>query len=113
MANHTITVNADFVIAALEERVRVCESRGWWSEAAESLWSQVVELVEQCGLGENTTSPSEFVDNYCFNGDFISKEDWVEQNREDCDEQEANEKWQKYCEDECLLHNEDFACRQF
>ena len=103
-----IQVCSDFVIAALEERMKVCEERGWVSEAAEALWQQALDMVEACGIGENCTSPSYFVDNYCINGEFYSKEEWMTQNNTDEDEE-----WRQFCEDECILYNEDFACRQF
>ena len=47
-------------------------------DASVALWEQALQLVEERGLGENVTSPSIYVDNYLINGEFVSKEDNIE-----------------------------------
>lgn len=132
MNNRTITVSVDFVVDALEARFQDVKDL-WSNEASRSLWEQALELVEECGLGDNITSPSSFVDNYLVNGEFVSKEsdeaDWLEStswdiDREalvDCSDDEIREHldsmlgeyWQEYCQDNALIYNDEYACLSF
>ena len=81
--NNTFNVSIDFIIGALQERYDNV-SELWGGDAAHELWEQALSMVSECGIGDNVTSPSYFVDNYLINGEFVSKEDdknyWL-----DCD----------------------------
>ena len=84
-------------------------------------------MVEECGIGDNVTSPSIFVDNYLINGEFVSKEDdlqmWLDCEYDDlsdddkecyeCEEEYIEQKWQEYCSENALLYNDDYACLSF
>ena len=109
-----IEVPYEFVEDALCNRFDICRERGWVSDAAEALWEQALELVEFCGLGSNCTSASLFVDNYCINGEFYSKDEWLEQNYPDEESEDVRQHlWEKFCEYECVLYNDEYACRKF
>lgn len=132
MNNRTIAVSVDFVIDALESRYQEVWDL-WSNEASRSLWVQALELVEECGLGDNITSPSLYVDNYLVNGEFVSKESdveyWLENTSWDIDrealvdysddeirehlESVLDEYWQEYCQDNALIYNEEYACLSF
>ena len=99
----------------------------WGSEASHQLWEQALNMVEECGIGDNVTSPSIFVDNYLINGEFVSKEDdlqyWIdcecgdlsEDDKEcyECEEEYIEQKWQEYCSENAMLYNDDYACLSF
>ena len=71
MNNQTFNVSVDFIIDALQARYD--EVKEWGGDAAHDLWQQALDVVEECGIGDNVTSPSIFVDNYLVNGEFVSK----------------------------------------
>ena len=73
MNNQTFNVSLDFIIGALQSRYDNV-SNLWGGEAAHQLWQQALDVVAECGIGDNVTSPSIFVDNYLINGEFVSKE---------------------------------------
>ena len=77
----TFNVSTDFIIDALQARYDNVKDL-WGGEAANQLWEQVLNMVGECGIGDNVTSPSIFVDNYLINGEFVSKEDgllmWID-----------------------------------
>jgi len=121
MNNRTITVSVDFVADALEARYQDVKDL-WSNEASQSLWEKALELVEECGLGENITSPSSFVDNYLINGEFVSKVedvgDWIGKTNYSCANYESceitfNEAWFEYCQDNALIYNDEYACLRF
>ena len=74
MNNKTFNVSVDFIIDALQARYDNVKDL-WGGDAAHDLWQQALDVVEECGIGDNVTSPSIFVDNYLINGEFVSKED--------------------------------------
>ena len=120
---HVVThqVSSDFIVEAIETffDMRVTNCPDWVNDARLSLKDAMIDLCAECGVGDNT--PSSIVDNFLINGDFVSREDWEEAQGFDIDaetdEEEAqeikNEAWQKFCQDECILHNDDYACRSF
>ena len=65
--NNTFNVSIDFIIEALQARYDNVKDL-WGGEAANQLWEQALNMVEECGIGDNVTSPSIFVDNYLING---------------------------------------------
>ena len=99
----------------------------WGGEAANQLWEQALNMVEECGIGDNVTSPSIFVDNYLINGEFVSKEDdtqwWLDCEYDDlsdddkecyeCEEEYIEQKWQEYCSENAMLYNDEYACLSF
>ena len=126
-----IQVPVEFVIDALQARYDEVKEL-WGSEARGALWEQALQLVEECGMGENVTSPSIYVDNYLINGEFVSKEenieDWLhktshegflEQLNYEGDEYDQwlddnfDNFWDEYCQDNALIYNEEYACLQF
>ena len=119
MNNRTIAVSVDFVVDALESRYKEVWDL-WSNEASRSLWEQAINLVEECGLGEHITSPSIYVDNYLVNGEFVSKEenveDWIGSTSfadVDPDDIDFDDAWQEYCQDNALIYNDEYACLSF
>ena len=122
---NTFNVSLEFIIDALQARYDDVKEL-WGGEAANQLWEQALNMVEQCGIGENVTSPSVFVDNYLINGEFVSKEDdlqyWLDYEYDDlsdcdkeyyeCEEEYIEQKWQEYCSN-AMLYNDDYACLSF
>ena len=126
MNNQTFNVSIQFIIDALQARYDNVKEL-WGGEAAHELWEQALSMVEECGIGDNVTSPSYFVDNYLINGEFVSKEDdiqyWLDceySKLADCekdfydseDEYLAN-KWQEYVINNACLYNDNYACLSF
>lgn len=130
MAN-MIQVPVEFVIDALQTRYDDVKDK-WGCDASTALWEQALNLVEECGLSSSTTSPSIYVDNYLINGEFISKqdnvEDWLhktsyegsfEQLNYEGDEFDQwlhdnfNDFWIEYCSNNALIYNDEYACIQF
>ena len=113
--SNMINVPVEFVIAALQSRYDDVKDL-WGCDASASLWEQALQLVEECGLGENVTSPSVYVDNYLINGEFVSKivdvEHWLDSNQPN-GANDLDEAWAEYCQDNALIYNEEYACIQF
>ena len=126
MNNQNFNVTTDFIIDALQARYDNVKDL-WGGEASHQLWEQALNMVEECGIGDNVTSPSIFVDNYLINGEFVSKEDdlqyWIACEYDDlseCDkecyeseEEYIEQKWQEYCSENAMLYNDDYACLSF
>lgn len=113
--NNMINVPVEFVIDALQARYDDVKDR-WGNDASEALWEQALQLVEECGLGSNITSPSIYVDNYLVNGDFVSKDSdveyWLDSNQPNGD-LDIDDAWQEYCQDNALIYNDEYACISF
>ena len=113
--SNTIQVSVEFVIDALQARYDDVKDL-WGCDASASLWEQAIQLVEECGMGENVTSPSIYVDNYLVNGEFVSKiadvEHWLDSNQPN-GTNDLDEAWEEYCQDNALLYNDEYACIQF
>ena len=126
MTNQNFNVSTDFIIDALQARYDNVKDL-WGGDASTELWEQALATVEECGIGENVTSPSIFVDNYLINGEFVSKEDdlqyWLDCEYDDlsdddkeyyeCEEEYIEQKWQEYCSENAMLYNDDYACLGF
>lgn len=127
MNNQTFEVTAQFIIDALQSRYDNVKEL-WGGEAANELWEQALDMVEECGIGDNVTSPSIFVDNYLINGEFVSKEDdkldWLDpyeyENLSDddkeyyeCEAEYIEQKWDEYCSKNAMLYNDNYACLGF
>lgn len=116
MNNQTFEVSAQFIIDALQARYDNVKDL-WGCEASHQLWQQALEVVSECGIGDNVTSPSYFVDNYLINGEFVSKEDdkqwWLDCDSDDLSSAEIDEKWLDYCEKNACLYNKNYACITF
>ena len=116
MNNQTFNVSIQFIIDALQARYD--EVSGLWaSYAAHDLWQNALDVVAECGIGDNVTSPSIFVDNYLINGEFVSKDEdmqwWLDCDSDDLSEEEIDEKWKDYCEKNACLYNKSYACITF
>lgn len=120
-----INVSVEFVIDALQARYD--DVKGLWgNDASESLWEQALQLVEECGLGSNITSPSIYVDNYLVNGEFITRSNFyksdassygIELDEYQLDEQGSYteltlEQWESVTQN-ALIYNDEYACIQF
>ena len=129
--SNMINVSVEFVIDALQARYDEVKEL-WGCDASAALWDQALQSVAECGLGENVTSPSIYVDNYLINGEFVSKEenieDWLhktshegffEQLNYEGDEYDQwlddnfDNFWDEYCQDNALIYNGEYACIQF
>lgn len=126
-----VQVSIDFVIDALQNRYDDVVGK-WGCDASEALWEQALNLVEECGLGADITSPSIYVDNYLINGEFINKDDhndWLDKTSfvDYCERHGLNdaeiedlkqsamfaEFWDEFCQDNALIYNDEYACLQF
>ncbi len=116
MNNQTFEVSIQFIIDALQSRYDNVQDL-WGDEAAHQLWEQALSMVEECGIGDNVTSPSIFVDSYLINGEFVSKEDdkqyWLGNGSEELSEDEIGEEWLEYCQNNACLYNDNYACLSF
>ena len=116
MNNQTFNVSIQFIIDALQARYDKVSGL-WASYAAHSLWQQALDVVAECGIGDNVTSPSFFVDNYLINGEFVSKDEdkqwWLDCDSEDLTEEEIDDKWKEYCKKNACLYNDNYACLSF
>ena len=126
MNNQKFEVSIQFIIDALQARYNNVKEI-WGGEAAHEWWEQALSIVSECGIGDNVTSPSIFVDNYLINGEFVSKEDdknyWLDCDYEllstddktyyECEAEYIEQKWQEYCSENAMLYNENYACLSF
>ena len=126
MATQKIEVSLDFIIDALQARYDDVKYL-FGGAAAHELWEQALQMVEECGISDNVTSPSIFVDNYLINGEFVSKEDdvkwWLDCEYEnlsdydkefyECEAEYIEQKWQEYCSENAMLYNDEYACLSF
>ena len=129
MSNQKFEVSIQFIIDALQARYNNVKEL-WGGEAAHQLWEQALLMVKECGLGDNVTSPSIFVDNYLINGEFVSKEDdkkhWLDCEYDDlsddddlseddklhyeCEAEYIEQKWDEYVTNNACLYNDNYAC---
>ena len=126
MNNRTFEVSIQFIIDALQARYDNVKDL-WGGDAAHQLWEQALSMVEECGIGENVTSPSIFVDNYLINGEFESKEYdkqyWLDCEYDDlsecdkeyyeCEAEYIEQKWQEHCSENAILYNDNYTCLSF
>ena len=126
MTNQKFEVSIEFIIDALQARYNNVKEL-WGGDAAHQLWEQALSMVSECGIGDNVTSPSIFVDNYLINGEFVSKEDdkqyWLdceydnlpdcEKDFYDCEDEYIANKWLEYVTNNACLYNDDYACLSF
>ena len=126
MNNQTFEVPIQFIIDALQARYDNVKDL-WGGDAARELWEQALDMVEECGIGDNVTSPSIFVDNYLINGEFVSKEDdkkdWLDSEYEtlseddkqvyECEAEYIEQKWDEYVTNNACLYNDNYACLSF
>ena len=115
-----------FITDALQARYNNVKD-SWGCDASHELWEQALQMVEDCGIGENVTSPSIFVDNYLINGEFVSKEDdkkdWLDSDYEtlsdddkefyECEAEYIEQKWREYVTNNACLYNDNYACLSF
>ena len=126
MNNQTFNVSIQFIIDALQARYDNVKEL-WGGEASKQLWEQALSMVKDCGIGDNVTSPSIFVDNYLINGEFVSKEDdkqsWLDREYDDlseddkqvyeCEAEYIEQKWDEYVTNNACLYNDNYACLSF
>ena len=113
----TFNVSIDFITAALDARFEDKKDL-WGNTASIDLWDNILDMITDCGIGEGCNSPSEFVDNYLINGEFITRDGLSANDARsygielDDDGTVSDEAWSTFC-DECVVSNNDYACRQF
>ena len=126
MNNRTFEVSIQFIIDALQARYHNVKDL-WGGDAAHQLWEQALSMIEECGIGDNVTSPSIFVDNNLINGEFVSKEDdkqyWLGGEYEtlsdddkqvyECEVEYIEQKWDEYVTNNACLYNDNYACLSF
>ena len=126
MNNQTFNVSIQFIIDALQSRYDNVKEL-WGCDAAHKLWEQALSMVEECGIGDNVTSPSIFVDSYLINGEFVSQGDdkkhWLDCEYEnlsdddklhyECDAEYIEQKWDEYVTNNACLYNDNYACLSF
>ena len=116
MNNQTFEVSIQFIIDALQSRYDNVKEL-WGGEASSELWEQALQTVEECGIGDNVTSPSIFVDNYLLNGEFVSKEDdkqyWLGCDSDGLSQDEIEQEWDEYVTNNACLYNDNYACLSF
>ena len=126
MNNQKFEVSIQFIIDALQSRYDNVKDR-WGGEVAHQLWEQALSMVEECGIGDNVTSPSIFVDSYLINGEFVSKEDdkqhWLDCEYDDlseddklhyeCEAEYIEQEWLEYVTNNACLYNDNYACLSF
>ena len=126
MNNQTFEVSIQFIIDARQARYDNVKDL-WGGEAAHELWEQALSMVEDCGIGDNVTSPSIFVDNYLINGEFVSKKydksQWLDSDYEtlsdddkefyECEAEYIEQKWDEYVTNNACLYNNNYACLSF
>ena len=126
MNNQKFEVSIQFIIDALQSRYDNVKEL-WGGEAANQLWVEALLMVKDCGIGDNVTSPSIFVDSYLINGEFVSKEDdkkhWLDCEYDvlsdddklhyECEAEYIEQKWNEYAIDNACLYNDNYACLGF
>ena len=125
MNNQTFNVSIQFIIDALQSRYDNVKEL-WGGEAAHQLWEQALAMVEDCGIGDNVTSPSIFVESYLINGEFVSKDDkkhWLDCEYDglsdddklhyECEAEYIEQKWDEYVTNNACLYNDNYACLSF
>ena len=116
MNNQTFEVSLHFIIEALQARFDEVSGQ-WASYAVHDLWQNALDVVAECGIGDNVTSPSIFVDNYLINGEFVSKDEdkqwWLDCDSDSLSEEGIDDKWKDYCEKNACLYNKNYACITF
>ena len=129
--SNMIQVPVEFAIDALQARYDEVKEL-WGCDASAALWDQALQLVEECGLDKNVTSPSIYVDNYLVNGEFVSKEDniedWLHKTSHEGFAEQLNYEgdeydqwlddnfdnfWGEFCQDNAVIYNAEYACIQF
>ena len=97
-------------ISLLDDRYNFVRDKfGWGDSATDSLWPALIEYIEELGVPAENADPKYIVDNYCVNGNFISREDF------DADPDSYlyyGNTWQDIC-DNALIYNDEYACMQF
>lgn len=103
-----VQILMDDYIQLLEERFDVCKARGWVGDAERELFPEVLELISDAGIDPDHSAPSYVVDNYCVNGEFISRDDF----EKNPDYYPSYEDWDDVC-DNALVSNDNYACMSF
>lgn len=103
-----IQISTDYYLDLLRDRFEVCKDRGWVGDAAEALFDQMLDLIDEVGVAPENSDPSYVVDNYCVNGEFISREDF----EENLDWYSSYEDWDEV-RDNALFSNDEYACMRF
>lgn len=103
-----IQIPIDLYLDLLRDRFEFCKSIGLVGEAEEALFPQLLDLIDEVGIDPDNADPSYVVDNYCGNGEFISREDF----EENPDWYPSYEDWDDIREN-ALVSNSKYACMQF
>lgn len=103
-----VQILMDDYLQLLEERFEVCESCNWVGDAERELFPLVLDLISEVGVDPEKSAPSYVVDNFCVNGEFISREDFEEHP----DWYSSYDDWDEV-RDDALVSTDDYACMSF
>lgn len=80
----------------------------WGNEASDALLPQLMEFIEEVGVSPENSDPKFVIDNYCINGEFISREQF----EENPDFYSSYEDWDEVRED-AIFSDNHYACMRF
>ena len=106
----TITISMDAYLDCLQHRFDTCNP-DWKREESIALFPALLDLIRDCGVDPEKSAPDYIVDNFLINGDFVAKSEWKEDRPHSYEEYDGD--WEKFCDDCCLIYNENYACVQF
>lgn len=106
----TITISMDAYLDMLQNRFDTCPE-DWHGVAKDALFQQLLEMIEDDGVYLDNADPAFVVDNYLINGEFVEREEWEKTYPEMYKRYDGD--WDEFCNDETILHNDDYACIQF
>lgn len=108
--NRTIEIDMDIYLGLLQIAFNdIPDNRK--NDASIALFPLLLELIGEVGVESSKSNPKYVVDNYTFNGDFISRKD-VENDR---GESFSDEEWETYCDEtiDASLHDNNYALINF
>ena len=103
-----VQILMDDYLQLLEERFEVCEARQWAGDAERELFPLVLDLISEVGVDPEKSAPSYVVDNFCVNGEFISRKEFEEHP----DWYSSYDDWDEV-RDNALVSTDDYACMSF
>lgn len=100
-------IDIDTYCDLLRDRYNECGS--WHSDAADSLFENLLDIISECGVPRENASPMYIVDNYLVNGEFVSREQF----ENDPEYYHGSyQSWEDVC-DNAFIYNDNYACLQF
>lgn len=106
----TVTISMDAYLQCLQDRYDNAPSN-WKGAADRALFPLLLKLIEDTGVDPEHSDPSEIVDNFLVNGEMVYREDWDRYYSRVYNKYDGD--WEEFCENECLLYDNMYACIQF